>query len=585
MSEKRWQNAPEGKVHERVLAYVSTVERTQCDIYERMLRCAVLYDPNDPAVYGTATIRGDRGTDTAENVVASTVDTVVAATAATEVRARFLTDDADWSEQRRARHLEWYAGGLSTKLGLPELIRQAFKDATIRGAGLVKIVVAGDRIVAERVLVDDLIVDEQESRGGGKPRQLHQRCFVDRHELADRFPDHAAKILKLSGSSGSRRWAGYRPILKNQVVVLESWSLPCGDTPGRHTICLEGIDLLDEEWTVDGFPFARIAWSERSQGWYPISLVERIAGHQRLVNKRAWQIDRQLDQHAVPTTYVSMADANLTVKTTNRAGTIVPIKGSPPQTIIPQAVSGETYQDRERAKAAAYEDSGVSRMAATAMKPAGLDSGVALREYKDQTTQRFAIQEKALERAFLDAILLAIGCAKELGPDAPVIVRKSRFGRRRIKWADVDLGDLEVQIAAASVVSRTPAGRIQQVLEWAQAGLISVDESRRLMRHPDLERQISLYTAAIEDIEATIEEIFDGRYPVPEPYQNLQMGVMRMQQSYLLAKRDGAPEPILEGIRQWIVQATYLLNRTGPQAALTPQPTPIPGPEAALAPA
>ncbi len=42
-------------------------------------------------------------------------------------------------------------------------------------------------------------------------------------------------------------------------------------------------------------------------------------------------------------------------------------------------------------------------MTAQAAKPGGLDSGVALREYRDQTTQRFAIQEKAFETLKLDS--------------------------------------------------------------------------------------------------------------------------------------------------------------------------------------
>src|SRR5688572_31685312 len=48
-------------------------------------------------------------------------------------------------------------------------------------------------------------------------------------------------------------------------------------------------------------------------------------------------------------------------------------------------------------------------------------------------------------------------------------------------WADVDMGDLEFQLTAASTLSRTPAGRMQTALEWAQAGVITTDrKSTRL---------------------------------------------------------------------------------------------------------
>jgi hypothetical protein len=129
-------------------------------------------------------------------------------------------------------------------------------------------------------------------------------------------------------------------------------------------------------------------------------------------------------------------------------------------------------------KSAAYEDSGVSRMAAQAVKPAGIDSGVAMREYRDQTTQRFSMQEKAFERLVLDVYELALDCCKDLGEDAPVITRKAKFGAKKIEWA-TSTWDVKVQIAAASTLSAHAGGSLQTALEWAQAGVITTDEWRR----------------------------------------------------------------------------------------------------------
>lgn len=272
---------------------------------------------------------------------------------------------------------------------------------------------------------------------------------------------------------------------------------------------------------------------------------------------------------AVPTTYVRIADIGLAVKTTNRIGTIAPYKGDLPHTVIPKAVSPETYGREETLHRRSYELSGVSKMSATSMKPGGLDSGAAIREYRDVTTQRFAPQEKAFERLKLDTIWLVLWCAKKLGNEAPEVLRRTRWGSRKIKWADVDMGDVTVQIAAASNLSKTPAGRQQLALEWAQAGIISQDEARSLIEHPDTEHAISLYTAADRDIERCIDEVLDGELLMPEPYQNLKLGIWKFQQNYLKARNDGAPENILEGLRQWIVQAGFILN-----PPVAPQPTP-----------
>ncbi|WP_196302973.1 hypothetical protein, partial [Streptococcus pneumoniae] len=77
---------------------------------------------------------------------------------------------------------------------------------------------------------------------------------------------------------------------------------------------------------------------------------------------------------------------------------------------------------------------------------------------------------------------------------------------------------VRVMIAAASTLARTPAGRTQTVLELSQAGAITLDETRKLLAHPDLKRTGSLYAATIEAIEFDIESIRDGKPVIPDPF-------------------------------------------------------------------
>jgi hypothetical protein len=570
MAYRPWWQAEKGDVHTLVMPYVQEVERVQSDFFDRLVKIAALYDPTEQSALD------GRGVQAlvSENVIASNVDTVTAIVAAAEIRVRFMTDDGDWSTQRRARHLGHYADGLNRQLDLDPVCVQAFKDGALKGTGLVKVYTDEfGEIRVERTLVDDIIVDQGEARVGA-PKQLHQRMLVSAESLKAAFPDDADAIDVAVSSSNRRDWADYRPVENDEVVAIESWKLPMGKrdakgyVPGRRTITISGVDLVDEEYHKHCFPFAVFRWSARDKGWYGIGLGERLAGHQRLINKTNWQVDRAIDQAAVPTTYVSMADANIAVKTVNRLGSIAVTKsGQAPVTVTPPAVSAEVYRRQEVVKASAFEESGVSRMAAQSMKPGGLDSGAALREYRDATTQRFAQQEKGFERLKLDVMLLVLDCCKDLGESAPTVIRKSKHGPKAIEWGDVDMGEVRVQIAAASALSKTPAGRLQLALEWAQAGVISQDEARRLMQHPDTERAMSLYTAALDDIERCIEEVLDGEVLVPEPYQNLKMGLWRFTQAYLKACADGAPEEIKEAMRQWLVQAAWVESKASAAAA------------------
>jgi len=587
--EKRlWYNLPKNEAHAAILAYVQGVSSRQSRLYEKFLRLDGMYDPNSVRTE----LYGRPGTDTlglvTENVVASNVDTVTAAIAATDVRARFMTDDGDWSTQRTARHLEWYAEALSKQLDMDTLCQRAFKSAAIKGTGLIHVYAdGGNNVRAEQVPVDECIVDESESHSA-RPRQMHRVHLVDRDELKMMYPGHDEDIdgAQYGGRGLMRLWNINSRSDNNEVVVIHSWRLPVGKRPGREVVSLDGTTLLDRKYEKTFFPFARFVWSEPDQGWYGIGGAERIAGHQRALNRRNWQIDRLLQQNAVPTTYVRRADANLRAQVTNELGTIAVVNGEIPVTVHQPVVNKETYSSRDQLKASAFQEFGVSMLAAQSTKPAGLDSGVALREYRDSTTQRFAMQEKGYEKLKLDAIWLAIDVCKDLGAKAPQMMRRTKFGARKLPWSKVDMGDVRVQIAAASTMSRTPAGRMQTVLEWAQAGVISQDEARRLMRHPDLERSMSIYTAALEAVEHAIEEIEDGAVLMPEPFDNLQMIVWRGQMEYLKISTEDAPEEVLEALRQYVVQAAWMIaqqdapaanENAGAAAPAQPEMPPLPG--------
>jgi hypothetical protein len=470
-----WHKAEKGAVSKIVIQQAQRIEREQSDLYDRFVKLARLYDPNSDRDNASAE---KLGTIT-ENVCASNVDTVCAAIAATDVRSRFMTDGATWAMQRMARHLEWYAEEVSVDLDVTAKCRRAFKSSPIKGTACMKVHVdAFDRVCVEPTLPDDIIVDESDLRPDKTPREMHNRVLMAADDLIAEFPEHEEAILQAAqkGRGLTRLWADYRPVPAGRLVMLESWKPPIGVKgkkgykPGRHTKVIDGCDLLDEKWEEDFFPVVKMVWSEKEDGWFGIGGVERIAGHQRVINKGNWQTDRLIDQFAVPTTYVDMANASIAVKSTNRLGTIAVTKnGFIPKTVHPPAVNADVLNRTAGTKNSAFEEFGVSRLAAQSQKPAGIDSGIALREYRDQTTQRFSLQEKAFEKFVLDTITLILWCCKKLGAKAPTIMRHSRFGAKRIRWKDVEIRDVKVQIQAASTLNRTPR-RPHAVRDRVRAG-------------------------------------------------------------------------------------------------------------------
>jgi hypothetical protein len=235
--------------------------------------------------------------------------------------------------------------------------------------------------------------------------------------------------------------------------------------------------------------------------------------------------------------------------------------------MVPTVIGMEIANDRHDAKASAIQEIGLPEIATRGVKAPGIESAVALREFKDQTSQRFSMQEKAFEQLWLDTVLLVLDVCRGLGDDAPEMSMQTRFGPRHIKWGDVDLDDLRVQIAAASTLARTPAGRTQTVLELSQAGAITLDETRKLLDHPDLDRTGSLYAATIEAIEYDLESIRNGNPIIPDPFFiNLEIAQVYAQKQCALDRNAKAPEEVLEGLRAYGVNAAEFLSRAAANA-------------------
>jgi hypothetical protein len=129
IDEALWWEADELKVGDAVISTVKRLETNQADVFERFHKLELLYDPNSPL----ADSSGDahRG-GVQENVIASNVDTNVAAISTADVRARQMTDGADWQQQRRARQLELYAEEQNKTFHVMPKCRVAYREARRR---------------------------------------------------------------------------------------------------------------------------------------------------------------------------------------------------------------------------------------------------------------------------------------------------------------------------------------------------------------------------------------------------------------------------------------------------------------------
>lgn len=569
-----WWAADKGKVHKTLIDYVRGVDQAQYKIFDRFKKLEALYDPerSTPQIgVGAAYVARLRPMEKPkvegrmiENIVSQNINTLAAQIATIDIRATFDTDGADWSEQRRARAREWYTEELVKKYDVIAKAAHAFKVGTsLKGTGCMKVYADRfDRLRVDHVRVDNVVVDER-ACPDGNPLEMFYRDVRDADAFAAEYPEFEKEIRAARGRY--TKWASWLPMHRTEILVVEGWRRPVGPrdhrhyVPGRHVICFEGGDPIDEEFHEDEFPIADHRYCKPPTGWYGIGMGEELASHQRALNRRNGQIDRQVDHNAHPIIAVQRIDQKLAAQTVNTLGTIAVYDGrQPPKVEFGPAVSQDLLASRRDIKTSAQEQSRVSPMAMQSRIPARLETGAGVREWAGQKTDGFAEQEKDLERFIVDIIVRMLKVCRDLGSKAPKMVRRSKFGKRHLDWNKVGADDIRTQIGVASTLSRTRAGRIDLVTQLAEAQIIGVDEARRLIRHPDLEREMSMYNAAIESVDECLEEIADGAVVMPEPAMNLKMCKWRGQQQYLIWRGRKAPEEILENLRMFFVNAIWM---------------------------
>ena len=516
------------------------------------------------------------------NIIQSMCDTVTARVAKAKPMATYLTTGGDWEMQRKAKRLTKFTAGQFYGSKIYEVAPKVFLDACVFGTGVMKIFEHDGEIKCERVFPDEIVVDDLEARYGN-PRQMFQRKVVDKQVLASLFPEFKDQIRDASPIEDDDSL--YRA--SEQIECIEAWHLPSskGAKDGRHVIAIENATLMDDSWERDEFPFAFIHWTSRLLGFWGQGLAEQLTGIQVEINRLLRNIQQQMHL-ATPKVFVESGSKISKAHINNEIWGVIEYAGTPPQFFVPKTVSGEIFSHLDRLFNRAYEIAGVSQLAAGARKPAGLESGVALREFQDIESERFLMVAKAYEQLFLDAAAQMVDIAREVSAkgESFEVISHGDDDIEKIKWSDINLEHDEyvMKVYPTSLLPTTPAAKLQKVIEMLQAGMLTQQEARALLDYPDLEAVNSMATASQEIFTMMIERILEkGIYQPPEPYMNLSMGIAMMQSAYLRAKINQVPETRLDLFRRFIEDSIGLLARMQAQAAPPPPMEAMgPGPDA-----
>jgi hypothetical protein len=525
------------------------------------------------------------------NVVASCIDTASSKIAKMRPRPIFLTEDGDWALQHKAKQLTKFMDGAFDLMGLYLKSQRMFVDACVFGTGFIKFFEKdNERVDCERVIPEEIVVDDAEG-AYGDPQQMFQNKMISRDVLIAMFPDKEEQI-KAAQSNLTLEQAVSRDFIK----VTEAWRLPSTKdaNDGAHSIVIPSCTLFSESYNKKRFPFICFRWKPKLTGFYGMGLAEELLPIQLEINKLVRSIQKAQHLMAVPRVFVHRSSKINTQHFSNEHGSVVTYDTDPPIFNTAPAMSAEVYQHLENLYKKAYEISGVSMLSATAKKPAGLNSGAALREYNDIESERFQLQGMRWEELFMDAADITIDKTKDIAKKNPALKVKLTSGRNAevIKWRDVNLDEDQYVMRKfpTSMLPTEPAGKLQKVQELAQAGMIDKDTALSLLDFPDLEAAKSIQLETMDLTKKMITIMLEqGRYMSPEPYMDPISAQKIAQSAYLKGRNNDVPDEKLELIRRFMqdCEALKMLSAQGkaPMPGMMPQapggPQPLAAPEAA----
>lgn len=587
-----WAEKSDEDAATRVAALVTKLRTDQEWRYQQRLVYASLYGGEMMRGFGPgANIPEGPPNTLSLNVVRTMIDAATARIAARNPpKPTFTTRGGDHAAQMQAMEMDkGLEGVFHIEKARAKFIR-TFKSALIFGDSAICCEPWDGMPRLTRTLPGELLVDERECLDGSPPR-IYRRRYYDRQVLAAAFPQHRSIILAAKfEDDGLREW-GYDPA-EDQLLVTEAWSLPTTrkGRDGRY-LALLGTDPLESfRWERMRFPFARFVWEEPETGYYGTGLAHDLMGLQLDINDLLDRIN-DAQKYVAGFWAVDRASGVEASHMTDERDRIVKFTGTAPLYITPNAIPQQMYDHLWQLWAKAFEVTGLSQLAATSQKPAGLSSGAALRAYRDDQSERFIHKSMAYEDFVCDAGRLTVDVLSDLAQAGEVVIRSvSKNALSFVNWKQASLGEehFEFQVLPSSGIPNTPAALIEFAEDLAKMQIFEPRQVAGILGKgiPDIESLVMKANANEELTVKMLAKIADtGEMEPPEPEMKLAEAITVAQNEYLDYRRRGIDPKKLDLMQRWIAQAIMMDSRKNPPPPPGMPPGPPPPPPEGAPPA
>lgn len=594
--ETPWWGMAEKDAGPAMIDQVAAIQGQQGGIRIRNFRAAKLYGGHgfisagrfSPALSATAGTGGNgyfgSYTSPRYNLIYSMVNTVLARLVAPGLPGvRILTNEADWPLQERAQLLERWIEGIFYQCDTEEAAIKALKDCLVFGTGFIKARTDVDgQIVNERVF-PECVWTEMFDGKDEQPRTYYVNDIIDREVLIARYPESEKEILEaptFTNNTYDSERAGSR-----QVAWFEAWHLPSSEKrgDGLYLAAVPGKVLEAREWKRRKPPIAAIKFDNLLSGYLGRGMAELLYPHQAALSAIQRAEYYAWSQVALPRLWVNIrSKINEVHLMSSRSSGIMRGIGDPPTVLNWSATHPAFVEYKEWVISSAHEFMGVSQMSASGMKPAGLNSGAAQREYMDIQVERFSVLAHKWEKFFTDIATIDIDEASDSYSDTDKVdmsvVAQDGF-TKQIKWsqAKMDRDSFWIKAYPVSSLPHSPAGRLAMVSEMMQAQLITREEGLKLLKFPDLDETLAMENAQQDFAEKNAWLILrKGEMPPYDSIVNLQLSVTVLQKAATKAMVGGLSRDsdAINNARLWLVGARQQIQPP-PPALPPPGPAPL----------
>ena len=515
-------------------------------------------------------------TKSSENVVREVITTLHNKFGKNKPVPTVVTSGGTYTEQAEAEEREQWINGVFQQDKVYDLLAQAQFHSMAISDGFVGVRDDYDvgRPVSYIIPTWEIHVDPVDGMYG-TPRSIFRVATESKEVLAARFPEYAEAIWR--SSPYFEEFYGIR--LSNadmrQTNYCECWHLPSkpGADDGRHIIATKTATLVNEPWEENYFPVVKVPWNPRVVGYFSVGLIEDLVPPQRQLNKVRQAKDEHLRMLSNAWWAVERGTNVIKSHISNLIGRVIEYNGTPPQLMTPQPISEDLWKSEETLRNQIYAQSGVSPQAAMNMKPAGLNSGKALRVYADQEDAHFTNAYKSKEDAVVELANLYCKRAQamyesDLDPALKVKLSKNSL-LTEVEWKDTDLDSFRVKVMDASALSTTLAGKIEDIEDLQAIGVITdVDQKRQLLQMPDLKADSDLALAPRNLILKTLQDriLKRGESVTPEPYWDLNTCAQLGTQVLCYAELKEYPDNRIQLLRNWVSECAARLTPPAPPA-------------------